>query len=257
MLSHQRTSLPAQPFAKGDAQPSTAQRAWEFSTAEEDWGETCFAETKVGNVKVGSPGKDLAGFVEGAFTGETRATWSIDNAASYVSDGEQDDYFGWHSFYQFSDQILTDVARGRQLTITDLDGKRLAIDLKGAAEAMSSFNKCFAKVKTSSEPLPHKTTSKPREPKCFREIDHRTLIDGACKWEPGSPADVGSNLPGSTYRFMSANGYTVKLYDEGKDRVQVIWNEIRFAGHINGELGELNKSGNCWVNQRVRMCVLE
>ncbi|MBY3486101.1 hypothetical protein [Rhizobium laguerreae] len=251
---------PAQPSAAGDARPSTGQTAWEFSTAEEDWGETCFAETKVGNVKVGfmgSPGKDLAGFVEGAFTGETRATWTIDNAASYVSDGKQDDYFGWHSFYQFTDQILSDVSSGHQLTITDLDGKRLAIDLKEATEAISSFKKCFAKVKMSSEPLPHKTASKPGEPKCFLEIDHRTLIDGACKWETSSPADVGSNLPGSTYRFMSANGYTVNLYDEGKDRASAIWNQIRFAGHMNGELGELSKSGDCWVNQRVRMCVLE
>lgn len=67
----------------------------------------------------------------------------------------------------------------------------------------------------------------------------------------------GSDLPCSTDREMWANGYSVRISDEGKGRASAIWNEIRFAGHMNGDLGELRQEGNCWINKRVRMCVNE
>ncbi|MBB3399710.1 hypothetical protein [Rhizobium sp. BK060] len=139
------TAVPGQGQAASTAsQPVTG---WRFSTAEEDWGKTCYAETQSGNVKVGfmaSPGKDLVGFVEGVFEGETRATWRVDDGAPHVSDGNQEDYFGWHGFYQLPEQLLTEVAGGKQLAITDLTGKRTVVDLQGAKQATSSFNQCRA-----------------------------------------------------------------------------------------------------------------
>ncbi len=128
--------------AATDSQPSTE---WRFSTADEDWGKACYAETQSGNVKVGfmaSPGKELVGFVDGLFSGETRATWRVDDGTPYISDGSQDDYFGWHGFYQLSKLLPTEVAAGKELAVTDLDGKRVVVGLQGAKQAISSFTQC-------------------------------------------------------------------------------------------------------------------
>lgn len=137
------TATPGQSQANATgSQPSVG---WRFSSSDEDWGKTCYAETQSGNVKVGfmaSPGKQLVGYVDGLFNGDTRATWRVDDGTPYISDSCQDDYFGWHGFHQLSEQLPSEVAAGKELAITDIDGKRIVVDLQGAKQALSSFSQC-------------------------------------------------------------------------------------------------------------------
>ncbi|MGO6702471.1 hypothetical protein ACC786_20825 [Rhizobium ruizarguesonis] len=122
---------------------------WHFSIEEEDWGETCYAETQKGDVKVGfmgSPSKHLVAFVEGVFKGETRATWHVDDKPAYVSDGSENDYFGWHEFGQLPMDLLDQVSQGKELAVTGAKGERVVVDLKGAAEAVSKLKGCFKKT---------------------------------------------------------------------------------------------------------------
>lgn len=121
---------------------------WQFSTREEDWGQTCYAEIQKRDVKVGfmgSPGEHLIGFVEGVFKGDTRATWHVDDKRAYVSDGGQNNYFGWHEFDQLPMDLLDQISSGKELAITGAKGERTVVSLKGASEAVSRFKACFGK----------------------------------------------------------------------------------------------------------------
>jgi len=127
---------------------------WQFSTREEDWGKTCYAEIQKGDVKVGfmgSPGEHLIGFVEGVFKGETRATWHVDDKRAYVSDGSQNDYFGWHDFDQLPADLLEQMSAGKELAITGAKGERVVVGLSGAAEAVSEFRACLNKSGASAQ----------------------------------------------------------------------------------------------------------
>ncbi|NNG70746.1 hypothetical protein HLI18_12600 [Rhizobium laguerreae] len=56
-------------------------------------------ETQRGIAMLGSMGslrKDLVGFVSSVISGETRATWRVDDKPAYVSDESESDYFSWH-----------------------------------------------------------------------------------------------------------------------------------------------------------------
>jgi hypothetical protein len=119
---------------------------WRFTTSEEDWGETCYVETQKGDIKVGfmgSPGKHPVGYVEGVFKGDSRATWHVDDKRAYVSDGGQNDYFGWHEFDQLNMDLLDQMAQGTELAVTGTKGERVVVDLTGAAEPISKFKACF------------------------------------------------------------------------------------------------------------------
>jgi hypothetical protein len=94
---------------------------------------------------MGSPGKDLVGFVSSVFSGETRATWHVDDKPAYVSDGGQSDYFGWHEFGQLPVELLEQTAQGNQLAVTGANGERIVVDLTGAVEPISKFRTCFGK----------------------------------------------------------------------------------------------------------------
>ncbi|MGO6724538.1 hypothetical protein ACCS51_26635 [Rhizobium ruizarguesonis] len=122
---------------------------WEFYTRDEDWGHTCFAQTHHGIVMVGfmgSPGKDdLVGFVSSLFSGDTRATWHVDEKPAYVSDGGESDYFGWHEFGQLPMELLDLMAQGTELAVTGAKGERVAVRLTGAADVLSKFKGCFSK----------------------------------------------------------------------------------------------------------------
>ncbi|MBX5201034.1 hypothetical protein [Rhizobium sp. NZLR1] len=124
-------------------QPATN---WEFYTRDEDWGSTCFVQTHRGITMVGfigSPGKELVGFVSSLFSGETKATWHVDDSPAYVVEGDQDDYFTWHSFGPMPPAILDQVAQGKDLAVTSAKGERVVIDLGGAADPVSKFKACF------------------------------------------------------------------------------------------------------------------
>ncbi|UIK11425.1 hypothetical protein LZK80_02975 [Rhizobium leguminosarum] len=104
---------PAHPSVS--AQPLAAPSDWEFYARDEDWGPTCFAQTHHGIVMVGfmgSPGKNFIGFASSLFTGDTRATWHVDDKPAYVSDGGESDYLGWHEFGQLPMELLDQVMSG-------------------------------------------------------------------------------------------------------------------------------------------------
>lgn len=90
-----------------------------------------------------SPGQNLFGFVEGLFKGDARATWHVDDKRAYVSDGGQNDYFGWHEFGELSVDLLNQISNGNELAITGTKGERVVVSLNGASEAVSRFNACF------------------------------------------------------------------------------------------------------------------
>lgn len=142
----------AQPSAS--ATPPAAGTAWEFYTRDEDWGPTCFAQTHYGIVMVGfmgSPGKDdLVGFVSSLFSGDTRATWHVDDQPAYVSDGSESDYFGWHEFGELSMELLGQISHGNELAITGMKGERVLVGLQGAGEAVSKFKACVGTPKPAS-----------------------------------------------------------------------------------------------------------
>jgi hypothetical protein len=138
---------PTQPSVS--SQLPAAPSDWEFFTRDEDWGPTCFAQTHHGIVLVGfmgSPGKDdLVGFVSGLFSGDTRATWHVDDKPAYVSDGGESDYFGWHEFGQLPMEILDQASEGKELAVTGAKGERIAVSLRGASSSISKFKECFGK----------------------------------------------------------------------------------------------------------------
>ncbi|MBY5524048.1 hypothetical protein [Rhizobium leguminosarum] len=137
---------PAQPSA--GSQPLAAPSDWEFYTRDEDWGHTCFAQTHHGTVMVGfmgSPGKNLVGFVSSLFTGDTRATWHVDDKPAYVSDGGESDYFGWHEFGQLPTELLEQMSTGKELAVTGAKGERIAVSLRGASSSILKFKECFEK----------------------------------------------------------------------------------------------------------------
>lgn len=135
------------------AKAAAPRDVWRFSTNEEDWGETCFVEMQKGDIKIGfmaSPGEHPFGFVEGLFKGDTRATWHVDDKRAYVSDGGQNDYFGWHEFAELSVDLLDQISHGDELAITGMTGERVVVGLKGATEAVSNFKACIGTGETHS-----------------------------------------------------------------------------------------------------------
>ncbi|WP_156428571.1 MULTISPECIES: hypothetical protein [Agrobacterium] len=140
------------PFAappKTDASASSTPTAWEFSRREEDWGETCYAEKKNGgDVTIGfmkARGHDLEGFIEnGSFSGIVKSSWKVDNEPPVSSEGEPNDYFGWHSFSGFKTAFVDQMISGQKtLTITDDKGTVITTDLDGALGAFWQLNACL------------------------------------------------------------------------------------------------------------------
>ncbi|TCA97404.1 hypothetical protein E0H65_14125 [Rhizobium leguminosarum bv. viciae] len=138
---------PAQPSVS--SQLPAAPSDWEFYARDEDWGPTCFAQTHRGIVMMGfmgSPGKDhLVGFVSSLFSGNTRATWHVDDKPAYVSEGSESDYFSWQEFGRLPMDLLDQMSAGKELAVTGAKGERVVLDLGGAAEAVSKFRTCVSK----------------------------------------------------------------------------------------------------------------
>ncbi|MGO7888604.1 hypothetical protein ACC740_37130, partial [Rhizobium ruizarguesonis] len=65
---------------------------------------------------------------------------------AYVSDGSENDYFGWHEFGHLPMDLLDQVSQGKELAVTGAKGARVVVDLKGAAEAVSKLKGCFQKT---------------------------------------------------------------------------------------------------------------
>ena len=138
----------APPVQSPDTGRAQAPTEWEFYTRDEDWGPTCFVQTHRGTSMIGfmgAPGKNLVGFVSSVFSGETRATWHVDDKPAFVSDGGQSDYFGWHEFGQLPMELLEQSGRGKELAVTGAKGDRVVVSLAGVAGPISEFKDCFTK----------------------------------------------------------------------------------------------------------------
>ncbi|MGO6819817.1 hypothetical protein ACCS67_34015 [Rhizobium brockwellii] len=148
------TALPSQALKPSNSDDKILANDWVFSTEDEseDGRKICYASTNAGDIKVGfmgSPGKDLIGYVDGLFDGNTIATWRVDNAESQSMIGGPSDYSGWTEF-SVPVELLDGVAHGRELAITGSSGKQVVVSLKGAAEAIPAFDACFGKAPTAS-----------------------------------------------------------------------------------------------------------
>lgn len=144
------STAPANP-----AEPIVISGVWQSGAREEDWGETCFVESRNGDIKIGfmgSPGEDFVGFVEGVFKDEAKATWQVDDRPAAVSEGSQSDYFGWREFGQLPMNLLDQISQGNELAITGAKGERAIVNLTGATEAVSKFKACITKPNSASTP---------------------------------------------------------------------------------------------------------
>ncbi|MGT2444775.1 hypothetical protein ACU4I5_20315 [Ensifer adhaerens] len=234
------------------AAPVPAWTEWRFESVEEEGSNICFAETEFGDAKVGfmaRPGGDVDGYVAGTFSGQITTTWTVDNKAPHILDGEEDAYFGWHSFEEVSEALVADVAVGNELRIAKLGEKRLVVPLQGAQQALLSFAECVGKPKPASDAAGLQTDPQPaskRDRLCLLEVKGEKIIDGPCSWEP-----YGS---GGAALQMTANGYFAILMMEDSDNAIGYWNETANSVHAHAELGKLSRNGNCWANENVRMC---
>ncbi|CUX24200.1 hypothetical protein [Agrobacterium genomosp. 13] len=247
-----RSVMLQNPPPKSAAANAASTSPWTFEQREEDWGDTCFVEAKQGDVTVGfmgAPGKDFVAFVDnGNFHRSVSASWKIDDKAPHMSNGHLDNYFGWHSFYELSPEILDEGKNGRELTIADLDGKTITISLASAATPFSQFQMCFNKAAPKTEKAsnhPAATQTPPNGKGCVLEVGGIKAIDGACYWGPYS-SETGSFV-------MEANGYfaIIEIDDNVADGW---WNDTPGSMHAHTRLGEMKRDGKCWKSKSVRVC---
>lgn len=234
--------------------PATqAATEWRFDTAEEEGAKICLAETEVGDVKVGFMAfreRMSLAFVAGLFSGQITTKWKVDNKAPHISDGVEDTYFAWHSFDHVSEALLADVSGGNELRIAKLGGKHLVVPLQGAKQALSSLAECVGKPKPASSAAGPQTEPQPASKhaqSCLLQVNGTKVIDGPCSWEP-----YGSD--GTDFQ-MTANGFFALLFMEDADNATGYWNETANSVHAHAQLGNLIRSGNCWANENVQMCV--
>lgn len=248
-----RSEMLQNPPPKSAAATAASTSPWVFEQREEDWGDTCFVEAKQGDVTVGfmgAPGKEFVAFVEnGNFHSSVSATWEIDDKPLHMSNGHLDDYFGWHGFYEISPQILDEGKSGKELKITDLDGKTIAISLASAAAPLSQFQMCFNKAAPKTEKASNHPAAKQTPPNrkgCVLEVDGTKAIDSACYWGPYS-SETGSFV-------MEANGYFAVIEIDDND-ADGWWNDTPGATHAHTPLGKMKRDGKCWKSESVRVCI--
>lgn len=232
--------------------PAASASTWTFEKREEDWGDTCFVETKQGDMTVGfmgAPGKDFVGFVEGApFKDSVRATWRIDDKGGYISNGHLDDYFGWYGFYELSSEILNDGKNGKKLEIEDFDGGSITLSLATAAVPFSQFQLCFSKPAMKAEvsdKYPGAPQTPPNRKNCLLVVDGKKAIDGACYWKQDD-TDKGSF-------YMEGNRYFAYIGIDGST-ASGAWNETPGSTHAHTNLGDMKRDGKCWKSKTVRLC---
>lgn len=88
---------------------------------------------------------------------------------------------------------------------------------------------------------------------CLLEVDRRAYLDGPCKIE----MKQGENLivfgVGETERSSKYVAY-VFLEPDTPGVARRYWNGVEAASHAHDELGPLSKDGECWVNDRAKVC---
>ncbi|WP_210246039.1 hypothetical protein [Rhizobium sp. SJZ105] len=90
-------------------------------------------------------GHDLEGFIEnGGFNGSVKTSWKVDNGSPVSTEGDLNDYFGWHSFSGFKTAFVDQMISGQKtLTITDDKGTVITADLEAALGAFWQLNGCL------------------------------------------------------------------------------------------------------------------
>lgn len=255
-ISRQQSSNRSVMF--GDAPPAPAvspavsASSWTFEKREEDWGDTCFLEAKQGKMTIGfmgAPGQDFVGFVEnGKYKGVVRAAWQVDDKSSHMSNGDINDYFGWHGFYELRTSILDDAKIGKQLKISDLDDHVITVSVANAAAPISQFQQCFgnspAKEEVASK-YPVAPQTPPNRKRCMLEVDGKKVIDGTCYWKQDSTDKNSFYIEGNRYfAYVWVTGSTASGW----------WNQTPDGTHAHASLGEMKRDGACWTSKTVRVC---
>jgi len=78
--------------------------------------------------------------------------------------------------------------------------------------------------------------------KCLIVVDDQTKLSGPCQVHNGM-INVTVGATPNTY-------FAVLPYQGG----EAFWNEERGINHAHSPLGEVTKSGACWLGRRVRVC---
>lgn len=150
-------ALPASPSEEalaneaGETGSSLQEGIWSFSRREEDWGDTCFIETKKGDLGVGflaSPGGETVAFVSGVSVVSSWGTLQVDANPQYQTQSEQNDYYGWLDFYPPRPGLIEEVATGGRLTVIVSD-HALVLEIAGAHDQFAKFLACRGNEKTS------------------------------------------------------------------------------------------------------------
>lgn len=142
--------VPSETSAEASVEPSEEMSnvltaRWSFNRGEEDWGMQCFVGAQNGELAIGftaSPGKEVVAYVKGALEGSAIATWQVDSGTPYDLSGSVNDYFGWQDFDLPSPQVMIELSRGTQVTITSGTTKVVST-LSGARESLLSFAECI------------------------------------------------------------------------------------------------------------------
>lgn len=135
----------------GEAASRPQEGIWTFSRREEDWGDTCFIETRKGDLGVGfmaSPGGEAVAFVSGVSVVSSWATLQVDANPQYRTQSEQNDYFDWLDFYPPRPGLIEEAATGGRLTVIVSD-HALVLDIADAHDQFAKFLACRGKEKTS------------------------------------------------------------------------------------------------------------
>ncbi|MBR0686231.1 ricin-type beta-trefoil lectin domain protein [Bradyrhizobium manausense] len=82
---------------------------------------------------------------------------------------------------------------------------------------------------------------------CKLIVDGKTYIDGVCEFAR-TDADGSFSIYGDKYWASIGN--------IENDKGLAYWNESPGATHAQSRLGDVNRSGGCWENRRVRICAL-
>jgi hypothetical protein len=84
---------------------------------------------------------------------------------------------------------------------------------------------------------------------CHLEVDGRVYLNGPCNVivQPGGSFTIGVDE-------KQRSPYFAYVAFEHGGPAQGFWNEDAKSNHAHTPLGELKRSGACWVNQRAKVC---
>jgi hypothetical protein len=122
---------------------------WTFKKAEEDWGETCFAETRingVGNLGVmGAKGGDLVAYINSEkveIPSSSAFQFRFNDGPPFGVTGGINDYFG-HFELDASTKIIDLLSNGKTLAISGSGFKSAEVSLAGSGASIKKVRQCL------------------------------------------------------------------------------------------------------------------